>query len=49
MQSESAFWLALCLKLFDISLSSSSPELQFEGTKSYRVASCSLEKWHSSS
>lgn len=49
MQSESALWLPLCLKLFDISFSSSSLELQFEVTMSYCDPSCSLEKWHSSS
>lgn len=49
MQSESALWLPLCLKLLDISFSSSSLELQFKGTISYCVPSCSLEKWHSSS
>ena len=49
LQSESPFWLVLCLKLFDISSSSSPLELQFEVTKSYCVPSFNLEKWHSSS
>lgn len=51
LESEALFWHTLpvskCLKLFDISSSSSSLELQFDGTESYCVPSCSLAKWHS--
>lgn len=50
LQSESPFLLGLCLKLFDISSSSSSLELQFDVIESYFVPpNCSLAKWHSSS
>jgi len=49
LQSESAFWLALCLKFFDISSSSSSLKLQSDVTELYCVPTCNLAKWHSSS
>jgi len=49
LQSELAFWLVLCLKLFDISSSSSSLELQYDVTELYCVPTCNLAKWHSSS
>lgn len=51
LESETLFRHSLliskCLKLFDISSSSSSLELQFEVTESNCVPSWSLAKWHS--
>lgn len=42
-----SFPVSKCLKLLEISSSSSSLELQFDATESYWDGSCSFAKWHS--